>query len=74
MVALEGRFTRVFVRLVNRPGLLPTMDGAFSSRDKNQEQALVEKKADLEGTQKELDAALAYFKRWRGATIRAAFR
>jgi len=32
-------------------------------KKQNQEQALVEKKADLEGTQKELDAALAYYEK-----------
>ena len=31
-----------------------------SSKKQNQEQSLQEKKTDLDGTQKELDAALAY--------------
>merc|ERR1712118_293873 len=32
-----------------------------TAKKQDQEQALTEKRADLEGTQKELDAALAYF-------------
>merc|ERR1719281_2271382 len=38
-------------------------------KKQNEEQALQEKKADLEGTQKELDAALAYFDKLKPSCI-----
>merc|ERR1719313_1819233 len=37
----------------------------------NQEEAIVEKKKDLEGTQKELDAALAYFDKLKPSCVDA---
>merc|ERR1719436_287931 len=40
-----------------------------SAKKQDEEQALVQKKADLEGTQKELDAALAYFDKLKPSCI-----
>merc|ERR550514_2556016 len=42
-----------------------------TSKKQNEEQALVSKKADLEGTQKELDAALAYFDKLKPSCVDA---
>ena len=42
-----------------------------SGKKQNQEQALQEKKVDLEGTQKELDAALAYFDKLKPSCVDA---
>merc|ERR1719231_1530182 len=39
------------------------------SKKQDQEQALVTKRADLEGTQKELDAALAYFDKLKPSCV-----
>merc|ERR550514_685506 len=43
-----------------------------TSKKQNEEQALVSKKEDLEGTQKELDAALAYFDKLKPSCVDAA--
>merc|ERR1712194_304042 len=40
-----------------------------TAKKQDQEQALVTKKSDLEGTQKELDAALAYFDKLKPSCI-----
>jgi len=42
-----------------------------TAKKQNQEQALVEKKTDLEGTQKELDAALAYYEKLKPSCVDA---
>jgi len=42
-----------------------------TSKKQDQEQALTEKSADLEGTQKELDAALAYFDKLKPSCVDA---
>merc|ERR1719174_298205 len=42
-----------------------------TAKKQDQEQALTEKKADLEGTQKELDAALAYFDKLKPSCVDA---
>merc|ERR1719214_177379 len=47
-----------------------TKDIEYMSETKqNQEHALVEKKADLDGTQKELDAALAYYEKLKPSCV-----
>jgi len=43
-----------------------------TAKKQDQEQALVSKKGDLEGTQKELDAALAYFDKLKPSCVDAA--
>merc|ERR1719502_2344759 len=40
-----------------------------TAKKQNQEQALTEKKTDLEGTQKELDAALAYYEKLKPSCV-----
>ena len=40
-----------------------------SGKKQNQEQALQEKKTDLDGTQKELDAALAYYEKLKPSGV-----
>merc|ERR1719460_160769 len=40
-----------------------------TTKKQDEEQALVVKKADLEGTQKELDAALAYFDKLKPSCV-----
>merc|ERR1719215_2588492 len=40
-----------------------------TAKKQNQETALTEKKSDVEGTQKELDAALAYFDKLKPSCI-----
>jgi len=42
-----------------------------SSKKQNQEQSLQEKKTDLDGTQKELDAALAYYEKLKPSCVDA---
>merc|ERR1719409_1020242 len=42
-----------------------------TTKKQNDEQALVSKKSDLEGTQKELDAALAYFDKLKPSCVDA---
>merc|ERR1719197_1920706 len=42
-----------------------------TAKKQNQEQSLVEKKTDLEGTQKELDAALAYYEKLKPSCVNA---
>merc|ERR1719355_538105 len=42
-----------------------------TAKKQNQEQALTEKKTDLEGTQKELDAALAYYEKLKPCCVDA---
>jgi len=42
-----------------------------TAKKQNQEQALVEAKTDLEGTQKELDAALAYYEKLKPSCVDA---
>merc|ERR1719440_1990232 len=42
-----------------------------SGKKQNQEQALQEKKTDLDGTQKELDAALAYYEKLKPSCVDA---
>jgi len=42
-----------------------------TAKKQNQEQALTEKKTDLEGTQKELDAALAYYEKLKPSCVDA---
>merc|ERR1719183_350619 len=42
-----------------------------TAKKQNQEQALEEKKTDLEGTQKELDAALAYYEKLKPSCVDA---
>jgi cell division septum initiation protein DivIVA len=43
----------------------------MTSKEKNEKQALVVKKADLEGTQKELDAALLYYDKLKPSCVDA---
>merc|ERR1719473_567418 len=42
-----------------------------SAKKQNQEQSLVEKKEDLDGSQKELDAALTYYEKLKPSCIDA---
>ena len=44
-----------------------------TTKKTNQEAALTAKKADLEGTQKELDAALAYYDKLKPSAFCACF-